>query len=216
MSLSDWKKYDTGSDKVILVGPVMHLMIAPEILKSFGLDGATQVAIDGGLHYAPNPALSVGDGDSSKGPPDIFKPSQDKTDLRFCLNGIRNWAWREMHAFGFIGGRRDHELANFGELDAEMRARPAFTRAVIYDSALHPQVWMCNKGAHEIELSGRFSVLVLKETRVTISGACDYPATDLTLQPLSGRGVSNRANGAVRFTADGPFMVFAVAEAAGS
>ncbi len=206
--MTGWQSHDAGGDALALVGPVMAAPLLAQDLARLGLATVPQIAVDGGVAFALKPVLWVGDGDSSpSGAPVIFKDSQDETDLRFCLNGVRGWRWRNLHLFGFLGGRRDHELANFGEIQAEFKSRAAFTSAVFYDDKLEAAVRFFSKGAHRVNISGVFSLLALEPAIASISGDCDYAAASVALPVLSGRGISNRGHGMVDIFCDVPFMV---------
>ncbi len=216
--MSVWQSHDAGGDRLVLVGPVMVAPLLPSDLARLGLSAVAQVAVDGGIEYAVKPVLWAGDGDSSPPPaapaspsatPVVFKHNQDETDLRFCLNGVRDWNWRELHLFGFLGGRRDHELANFGEIHAELKTRANFTSAVFYDDKLEAAVRFFSGGAHRVNISGVFSLLVLEPATADISGDCDYAAAGAALPLLSGRGISNRGRGMVDISCTAPFMVIA-------
>jgi thiamine pyrophosphokinase len=172
-----------------------------------------QIAVDGGIQFAHEPILWTGDGDSGAPPahaPVFFKHGQDVSDLRFCLNGIRAWAWDSLHMVGFLGARLDHALANLGELHAEFLARPAFRRAMLYDAALKPALAFMAAGAHDMDIDGVFSVLAVEAATISISGGCDYPAAGIAVAPLSGRGISNQGRGRVHFECNQPFMVLRV------
>lgn len=206
----DWQSHDAGFDRLVLVGPVMAAPLLAGDVAHLGLAGVAQVAVDGGIEYALKPVLWAGDGDSgSSGTPVVFKDNQDETDLRFCLNGVRGWNWRELHLFGFLGGRRDHELANFGEIHAELKTRANFTSAVFYDDKLEPAVRFFRAGAHCVNISGVFSLLALEPAVADISGDCDYAAAGVSLPLLSGRGISNRGRGMVDIACTAPFMIIA-------
>lgn len=204
----DWQTHDAGGDRLVLVGPVMVAALLSGDLERLNLVGVAQVAVDGGIEYALKPVLWAGDGDSSpSGMPVAFKDSQDETDLRFCLNGVQKWAWRELHLFGFLGGRRDHELANFGEIHAELKSRANFTSATFYDEKLEAAVRFFRAGAHRVNISGVFSLLALEAAVADISGDCDYAAAGAALPLLSGRGISNRGRGMVDISCTAPFMI---------
>lgn len=204
----DWQSHDKGSDRLVLVGPVMAAPLLPGDIERLGLADAAQVAVDGGIGYALKPVLWAGDGDSSpSGTPVAFKDSQNETDLRFCLNGVRGWKWRELHLFGFLGGRRDHELANFGEIHAELKSRANFTSAVFYDDRLEAAARFFRGGAHRVNISGAFSLLALEAAVADISGDCDYAAAGAALPLLSGRGISNKGRGMVDISCTAPFMI---------
>lgn len=213
----EWQALDPGTSGIVLVGPVLQEKLSTAALAAAGLSGLPQIAVDGGIHFAHEPILWSGDGDSGAPPahaPVFFKHGQDVSDLRFCLNGIRAWAWDTLHMTGFLGARFDHALANLGELHAEFLARPAFRRAELYDTTLRSALVFLAAGAHDMAIDGMFSALVIEAANITISGDCAYPAAGLALAPLSGRGISNRGHGRVRFESDGPFMVLRVFAAA--
>ncbi len=204
----DWRSYDSGGDRLALVGPVMAAPLMAGDLVRLGLAGVPQIAVDGGIQFAFKPALWAGDGDSSPtGTPISFKESQNETDLRFCLNGVQDWAWRELHLFGFLGGRRDHELANFGEIHAALKSRASFTSAIFYDEKMAVSLRFFRAGAHRVYISGGFSLLSLEPCVANISGACDYAAADADIPVLSGHGVSNRGRGMVDISCTAPFMI---------
>ena len=88
------------------------------------------IYVDSGIHHQKPCALStsVGDADSSTAPLDMMlEKEKNFSDFTFALRSLpQNIA--EVHARGFLGGRRDHELANFGEAHAFLRARLKPTR----------------------------------------------------------------------------------------
>jgi len=204
----DWQSRDPGGEALVFVGPVMTAPLLAREMQALGLGAAPQIAVDGGVDYALAPILWAGDGDSGAGrKADVVKDNQDETDLRFCLNGVRGWRWRQLHLFGFLGGRRDHELANFGEVQAELLERKNFESAVFYDDAREVALRFFSAGTNAVNLAGSFSVLVLAPATISVSGDCEYQVQGAQLAPLSGRGVSNRAHGTVQVTGDAPFMV---------
>ncbi len=198
------------AERLILVGPVQKNILRPALLKPLKLDGAPQVAVDGGVKFAVDPVMWAGDGDSGKPPksaPIAFKKDQDVTDLRFCLEIIRKGDWRELHIFGFLDGRKDHELANFGEIYAVLKKRRKPSSAVFYDAQNRPSIRFFQAGQHKVKLRGIFSVLVIEPAKITITGKCKYPVRGFSLPPLSGCGVSNVASGEVRISASRPFFI---------
>ncbi|MFI5391452.1 MAG: hypothetical protein ACHQYQ_08830, partial [Bacteriovoracales bacterium] len=61
--------------------------------------------------------ISVGDGDSSNFPMDFNLPEEkDYSDLKFALDLIPPNV-EKINLWGFLGGRRDHEIINFGEVN---------------------------------------------------------------------------------------------------
>lgn len=204
---SDWQRHDPGAESLVLAGPVLT---APLSLPATLAD-APVIAVDGGIRFAKQAFLWAGDGDSGSAPakiPALRKKNQDETDLRFCLNGVRGWRWRELHLFGFIGARRDHELANLGEVHAEMKQRRKFARGVFYGGDLKPLAAFYPEGEHVFAHTGLFSALAFEPVTVSLSGKCKFAADSLMLEPLSGAGISNEAAGEVRLRASGPVAIF--------
>lgn len=203
----DWLGLDPGASDILLVGPTLGESAR---LAHADLGKLPQVAVDGGIAAAATPLLWAGDGDSGARPqhiPAAFKTDQNQTDLRFCLEGISGWRWTSLHLAGFFGERRDHELANYGELHQLLLRRPVTRQAIVYDGTLRVAARFLQAGQHRLDLAGRFSVLALEPAQLTLSGDCKYPAENLRLQPLSGHGISNEGHGAVALACDRPVMV---------
>jgi len=208
--MSGWLTTLPQSPHLLLVGPVLEKPLTAVDVAALDLANAIQVAVDGGINHAPAPQLWAGDGDSGLMPKNIpayFKESQDLTDLRFCLGGLREGAWTQLHLIGFLGARRDHELANLGEIEAELKQRPKMREAIFYDAALQPTLRFLQSGAHTVTLHSEFSLMVFSEAQITLSGACAYPADKLILPPLSGHGISNVGSGEISIHATQPFLL---------
>jgi thiamine pyrophosphokinase len=192
------------------VGPLQRNILLQNVLKTLGLGKVPQIAVDGGGAFAVEPVLWAGDGDSGPVPnsiPAFLKTNQDMTDLRFCLEGIRSWDWKELHIFGFLGERKDHELANLGEIYTEFKNRPKFSRAVFYSAQDRPHIHFFQAGETKFGLHGTFSVFTLETGEISINGKCRYQADKLLISPLSGRGISNEAFGEVEISCTHPFFV---------
>lgn len=203
----DWSRFDAKAERLVLAGPLLSRKLEGGVLAPMGLADAPQIAVDGGIRFAVDPVIWAGDGDSAGEKPPQFKHGQDETDLRFCLNGIRGWHWRELHLFGFLGGSRAHELANLGEIHSEMTMRTSFAHAVFYGASLAPALHFFQEGRHKLDIRGRFSLLSVEPAQVRIGGACAYKTDAIELRALSGRGVSNEGSGEVVFDSSVPFMV---------
>jgi len=198
------------SDRLILVGPVLSQTIQSELLKSLGLLDVPQLAIDGGDRFAPQPLMVIGDGDSASGNSGVkmvSKNNQDQTDLGYSLGLIASGRWVELHLFGFLGARKDHELASIGEVCHSLGSRPDLSRAIFYTPELKLGFSVHNTGTHEFKHHGVFSVIAFESSRITISGKCEYQLRDKTLLPFSGRGVSNVASGEFTVQSSGVFMM---------
>jgi thiamine pyrophosphokinase len=189
-----------------LVGPMARAPLPAALLAR----DMPQIAIDGGISAAAQPRIWIGDGDSGAAPANMqvfFKTAQDKTDLEFALDILRAGMWRRLHLSGFTGGRADHALAILGAIDAEMRRCSRFEQAVFYNQAGQVVQRHFAAGAQSFRHDGIFSVFALTSAVLSLSGACAYPAYCLDLVMLSGRGISNVANGEVRIETDVPVIV---------
>ena len=198
------------SDRLIFVGPVLTSSLTSEQLNPIGLSSVPQIALDGGDRFALQPVLVVGDGDSRAGTsaaPFQQKPDQDQTDLAFALKLVNPGRWTDLHLFGFLGGRKDHELAAIGEVCRALAIRMDLTRATFYDSTGDLAFTVHNIGTHAFVHHGVFSVLAFESARFTISGACRFPIRDQTLLSFSGIGISNVGEGEFTIQSSGVFMM---------
>ncbi len=198
------------SETLVIVGPVLASVLPSEKLNQLGLASAPQIAVDGGDRFAPNPVLVVGDGDSKSGAstaPFHPKPDQDQTDLAFALKLVNPGRWTDLHLFGFLGGRKDHELAAIGEVCRALAIRMDLTRASLYDQSGDLAFTVHNIGTHAFVHHGVFSVLAFESARFTIAGACRFPIRDQTLLSFSGVGISNVGEGVFTIQSSGVFMM---------
>ena len=210
------KQKDPNPETVIVIGPMTFKMTS---IASF-LKGpnARLVFVDGGLSHrnkllkkAPalvKSAISIGDGDSSKKKMTIKKTNQNLSDLSFFLKTFskENNIGRFVFA-GFLGGRFDHHLINFGEITLFLKhfdKKSKIPRLLFED-----QVEFFPKGAHKLTINGHFSVASLEENSIKIKGECDYPTKKwVKLLPLSSLGLSNIGHGEVFIETKKPLMVF--------
>jgi thiamine pyrophosphokinase len=203
------------SDRFVLVGPVMKEKLRTSRLDDLGLGSVPQIAVDGGDRFASKPELVVGDGDSSIAIHAkvlwIKKTSVDETDFGFCLRYLCGHAqasqWKELHLFGFLGSRRDHEWAMIGEVLQALRARPHPSVVTVYNEKQELEFTIHSSGKHHFNHRGLFSILSLESSRMTFDGNCTYCLKEQELQPLSGRGVSNEAQGSFTVSSSGVFMM---------
>jgi thiamine pyrophosphokinase len=180
------------------------------------VDGGSDFRADGGWAAAQLtpakekssiPLISIGDGDSAAGKLDEVLPAhKDYSDLAFVLRSLpQNIVAIEM--LGFLGERRDHELANLGEVHAFLKTRADFCRVEIHSA--EQTVFAFARGTLTIDIAGTFSVMVLEPAAVRIEGACEYKlAGDVVLQVASSHGLSNVGHGAVEITSDQPCFLF--------
>ena len=139
----------------------------------------------------------------------LLDREKDFSDFAFALRSLpQNIV--EIHACGFLGGRRDHELANFrrsarlfegaAEADAacDGTIRRGFTRGA---PANGPSTWQ-----------GTFSLMALENgsRQLQSTGACKYPVGDFAYGVrlrCSSFGIEQHdRRGRVTVTAEGPLF----------
>ena len=184
-----------NKDSLILVGPIHPDITAIE--KKHLETKAPIVCIDGGAKNCPFPHLSIGDGDSLGRSCEIsFSAEKDFTDLEGFIQNIPDNI-KYIHAFGFSGGRFDHQLVvlgNFFNLADSNRIR-------IQMHGRDP-LTILPLGDHDLEMSGTFSLLTLSEAKVSISGDCQYTLDSATLPPFSGNLLSNIGRGKIHLSSN--------------
>lgn len=185
-------------DQIHLVGPLAEagLRIREPVIF---VDGGSQRR-EGGI------GITVGDGDSSLEKMDIeLDPVKDYSDLAFAL-GLLGARFTTVTLSGFLGGRRDHELFNLGEVHHFLCSRPLRTRVLLDDELVG-----YGAGQWEFTVRGTFSLATLAETAVSLSGECAYPIESGTvIKPLNSLGLSNEGDGIVVLGCAGPVFVFHV------
>ena len=163
------------------------------------------VFVDRGAAYRKGrEGFSVGDGDSAAETLDHRIPGDKNiSDLAFVLGCLPD-RFHQVRLLGFLGGRRDHELFNFGEAHHFLKGRPYPQRVLIDDKAVGHAA-----GSWQLELSGVFSLAVLETALVTLHGNVRYSLPQPTeIKPLSSLGLSNVASGSVGIHSNQPFFVF--------
>jgi hypothetical protein len=175
------------------------------------------IYVDGGARTRPSaaafPTVSVGDGDSFHGTLDQILPrAKDYSDLAFALRALPP-SVRRVCLEGFLGGRRDHELAGFGEVHAFLSARAPAGFVVRVDFSGAGDVGGAERvvafagGEITLAIHGVFSVFVLAPVpAIRISGACAFPFAG-PLQSLSSVGLSNEGHGSVRLESRAPCFI---------
>lgn len=181
--------------RIMLVGPLAGAGTEPVEPVLF---------VDGGAHRRESAlGVSLGDGDSYDGDLDHrLDPAKDFSDLAFAL-GLIGPNFSRVHLAGFLGGRRDHELLNLGEVFHFLDRRATRTR-VTMDGAIEA----FSAGRWTFESCGIFSLVPFSPCRVTLGGNCRYPIPPGTaVRPLSSFGLSNLGDGAIDLEADAPVFI---------
>jgi len=195
-----------GLTKIIFIGPLFSKKNISFIEKDAGL-----VFIDGGSAFKSDfhsnkTQFFVGDGDSSH--PDQYfdlklSPQKDLTDLEVALSLLPDHLF-ELELWGFLGGRLDHELANYGAV-AQFLIEREHTQIVSFDQ----RQMLLSPGAHQLTLQGPFSLLALMETQLHLEGSLSYSTAEpITLLPFTGRGLSNISHGKFELTTSGPLLLW--------
>ena len=195
---SEYLKRHLDSERIMLVGP----------LADSDLDLLDPVIfVDGGSIRRENDiGLSLGDGDSFDGHLDhLLETDKDYSDLAFALSLLGN-EFERIEMFGFLGGRRDHELLNLGEVFHFLagRTRPATAH-------LDHAIEAFSRGNWQIEVHGTFSLVAFNNAVVSLSGDCKYEIPkDTSISPVSSFGLSNEGHGTIWLETDSPMFLFRI------
>ena len=191
-----------------LLGPLWQEQFLPPLPLIF-IDGGARFKHLPYLSLAPQdrpyPQYCLGDGDTyPEGYANFelqLKAEKDLSDFAAAL-AILPPAPRQIYLYGLSGGKRDHEWAVLGEIDAFL--------------STHPQQQICDAdytafaaGTYHFDFKGRFSLLSLQANQITLTGQIKYPLmAPTTIAPLSSRGLSNEAHGPWQICATKPFVIF--------
>ena len=188
------------------VGPM-----GPNLPTSMGHQAI--LAVDGGAAFCHQMDIWIGDGDSHLESIDCkniyqFPPQKSQSDLALALTFFHQSNPVVLHFWGFLGGRRDHELLNFGEVLDFLESSPG-SEVIFYENNTRVALKCLSSGHWPLKHQGTFSLISLKNTKVTLSGACLYALDQETeLSALSSLGLSNEAQGEFTLTNHGPVMIF--------
>lgn len=178
-------------------------LVGPLLKKPQSFTRDPVVFIDGGTQFRTESfGFSVGDGDSFNKPLDETLPAnKDFSDLAYVLKHVDQY--RKIDAFGFWGERKDHELANLGEFQQFLKRQK---RAEVH---LPPFAKGYSAGSWSLLLNGLFSLLVLENAEIQMSGDLQYPILEKKqVTTLSSLGISNEAHGSIQIESSMPFFLF--------
>lgn len=193
--LDKWQQYLAElNTSAFLVGP---------LCEQKPLSTGAAIFVDGGCKWFREPGISVGDGDSWPEPLQVqLNPEKHVSDLGFVLRSLPD-SVRLLEMLGFLGGDRDHELFNLGEVQRFLEARRG--RCAHLDT----NVLGFSQGNWQLEHEGEFSLLSLGETSLSLVGDVKYPLPESTpLSALDSRGLSNVADGMISIQCSGALFVF--------
>lgn len=171
------------------------------------------IAIDGGAHHTEKMDVWVGDSDSFEldvKASHIFRLpiEKDQSDLAMGLSLFEEPRHYKLHFWGFLGGRKDHELFNIGEALTFLEEHHE-CQVLMYDESGKITFHLLGTGHWKFSYNGTFSLGTLKKTLVKMKGDCHYPISKYeTLNPLSSLGLSNKAYGEVILETEGPVFLY--------
>ncbi len=205
MEKNEFKAILATVEEVTLIGPL--LVKPPEKFNQ------PFIYVDRGTHFRESFRklgvkgycdISVGDGDSSVLPLDINLPKdKDYSDLKFALDLLPS-SIKRVNLWGFLGGRRDHEILNLGEINNCLVKSFPDTLFSFEDKVIGK-----NKGILKINIKGTFSLVLFQKAEVKIEGKCQYKLPNFKeFLPLSSHGLSNFGDGEVIIEAKAPFFLF--------
>ncbi len=195
---------------ITLIGPLFSKSDLPLLPKSSNI-----ILIDGGQNHhseiarylsIPDSLFTVGDGDSSNGAMNYLLPKEkDYSDLSFVLQNLPNTV-KKINLYGLLGGRKDHEFINLGEVHQYLTQNVNCTQIQFADKIIG-----FNSGIHQYDIHNIFSVVTMTTAELSISGRCKYQTNgNSTFLPLSSLGLSNIGFGTIDFESNSPFFIFLV------
>jgi thiamine pyrophosphokinase len=175
--------------QLYLIGPL--LKSAPQWQE------APYIFVDGGhrwrsLQKKSDLSYSLGDGDSGERESldTVVSPYKDYSDLQLALDTVTDQQWDIIHLLGFLGGHRDHELINIGEVSHFLKGQK--NCLVHFEDA----VTLAAPGKYQLSHRGRFSIITFDQSPIMLTGNVRYPIENkMSLRPLSSHGLSNLSDG---------------------
>lgn len=189
-----------------LIGPM-----GPEVPKR--LLAHSRLCVDGGARFCSKMDIWIGDGDShgeSVNCQNIYQypPQKSSSDFALALTFFKASHAVVLHCWGFLGGRKDHEMINLGEVLRFLEHSPG-SEVYFYQEDGKVAVKCLGKGEWFINYQGTFSLACIKNVKIKLHGACRYQLEHETeLEPLSSLGLSNFAEGEFKLINQGPVMMF--------
>ena len=173
-------------------GPLLMVDGGADSLNKFDFKGCTS-------HF------KVGDGDSATHDMDVkLPPKKDYSDLAYALTLLPKEI-KKIKLFGFLGGRKDHELINFGEAHQYLLGKKTKTFLIFSEEFL-----FLSEGKWSLDGKGSsFSLMALDKPRVSLRGKVEYEIEDMTpVEPLSSKFLSNYAHGDFELSCTSPVFLY--------
>src|SRR5690606_27495573 len=102
-----------------------------------------------------------------------YPSDKNDTDLKLALVHLEeNFEFDEIHAYGFIGGRKDHELANFLEVCQFLENKKQKVIRFFYDEK--KLISFYSEGSYKFSFHGVFSLFTLRQQPISLSGNVLY------------------------------------------
>jgi thiamine pyrophosphokinase len=196
----------TSSSEWTIVGPM-----GPEVPQN--LLTHSLLGVDGGAHFCSKMDVWVGDGDSYKKNVKCdnifpFSPQKSISDFALALTLFEASGPMILHCWGFLGGRMDHEILNFGAALNFLEKSPS-SQVIFYQKNGKMALKCLGNGEWPFNHHGTFSLACIKNAKVKILGSCLYPLEkDTVLEPLASLGLSNVGQGQFTLFNQGPVMIF--------
>lgn len=190
----------------VFVGPM-----GPNLPTSFST--LPSVGVDGGAAFLSPLTIWVGDHDSLEGEHEALHnyplpKNKDKSDLAAALDLFIEGHHYKFHFWGFLGGRRDHELFNIGEV-LNFLERHDECEVLFYNEEGKVMFHLLSTGHWKFHHVGIFSLGTLKKTQVKLTGQCQYPIPRTKIIfPLTSFGLSNIGEGDIVIETDGPLFLY--------
>ncbi|MEZ4741936.1 MAG: hypothetical protein R3B45_05735 [Bdellovibrionota bacterium] len=190
--------YSQTHRRLYIIGPLFSASEA----KQSNFSGAV-IFVDGGVRFRKSDeGFSVGDGDSSEVALDkVLNTEKDFSDLSYVFDHLEDY-FEEVVLLGFLGGRRDHELANLAEAHRFLSRRNLKVR-LLFDQ----EVIGLSKGEWQVSIDSIFTLFSFEAVHLDLRGACKYQTSGF-LRHLSSHGLSNEGYGKVAISCDHPVFVF--------
>ena len=190
----------------VFVGPM-----GPKLSSHF--ENVPTIGVDGGAHFTSRLDVWVGDADSYSKEiisSNIYRHQieKDQSDLALALTLFKEPRLYKFHFWGFLGGRKDHELFNLGEASKFLEEHQE-CQILFYDSQGKISFHLVGSGHWKFNYVGLFSLGTLKKTLLRLYGDCHYPINKLQkLDPLTSFGLSNEGKGDMTLETEGPVFLY--------
>lgn len=171
------------------------------------------ICVDGGAHFSEKIDIWVGDADSFEKKVECdhlfkFPKEKDKSDLALAFELFSQSHHFKFHLWGFLGGRKDHELFNLGESLSFLESHHQ-SEILFYDETGKISYQLLGSGQWRLLHSGPFSLGTHKKISLELTGSCLYRMERKNiLNPLSSFGLSNHADGEMILNNDGPIFLY--------